>query len=70
MLLILRFTFIQQDFTFCDLAKEICVANQTLKGDKCLVPCEGVYASIVDNSLKQNVIEGVQTINGFQVFTC
>ena len=62
MLLILRFTFIQQDFTFCDLAKETCVANQTLKGDKCLVPCEGVYASIVDNSLKQNVIEGKQSM--------
>ena len=62
MLLILRFPFIQQDFTFCDLAKETCVASQTLKGDKCLVPCEGVYASIVDNSLKQNVMEGRQSM--------
>ena len=38
-----------QDFALCGLEKETCVAKQTLKDTKCLVPCDGLYADIADN---------------------
>ena len=34
---------------------EDCVANQTLKDKSCLVPCNGLYADTVDDSLKQDM---------------
>ena len=49
---------VQQDVTFCGPEKETCVANQTRKSDECLIPCDGLYASVVDGSLRQNVMEG------------
>ena len=42
-----------QDFTYCGLEKESCVANQTFKDKSCLVPCTGLYADIADDSQKQ-----------------
>ena len=33
----------------------MCVANQTLKNEKCLVPCEGLYADIADDFLSQEL---------------
>ena len=42
-----------QDFTNCGPEKESCIENQTLKEESCLVPCTGLYADIVDDSLKQ-----------------
>ena len=44
-----------QDVTFCGPMEEECVANQTLKHKDCLIPCTGLYADIVDVSLKQRV---------------
>ena len=43
-------------FTVCGPEKESCAAKQILKDKKCLVPCAGLYADIVDNSLKANMI--------------
>merc|ERR1712130_203111 len=34
---------------------EDCVANQTLKDKSCLVPCNGLYADTVDESLKNDI---------------
>ena len=47
-----------QDFIICGPEKETCVANQTLKDEKCFVPCEGLYADIADDSLNLNVLKG------------
>ena len=47
-----------QDFTSCGLEKDSCVANQNLKDESCLIPCSGLYADIVDDSLKENMIKG------------
>ena len=44
-----------QEIAFCGPEKETCVANQTLKDKTCLVPCDGLYADISDDSLKQNI---------------
>ena len=49
--------------TFCGPEKETCVANQTLWDDKCLVPCEGLYADIEDDSLKEDTMKGVDSLN-------
>ena len=48
----------RQGFATCGPEKEICVRNQTLKDQNCLVPCDGLYADILDGSLKQNVMKG------------
>ena len=40
--------FIPQDITNCGPEKETCVANQTLNDKECLVPCDGLYAYIMD----------------------
>ena len=37
---------------------EVCVANQTLTDKNCLISCDGLYADITDDSLKQNVMRG------------
>ena len=52
-----------QDFAFCGLEKETCVAKQTLKDTKCLVPCDGLYADIADNydTTIQNMKKGAQS---------
>ena len=44
--------------TSCGPEKESCVANQTLKDKRCLVPCTGLYADIADDSFEQNVVKG------------
>ena len=33
----------------------MCVKNQTLTNQKCLVPCEGLYADIADDTLSQKL---------------
>ena len=47
-----------QEFFSCRLESETCVANQTLKDEKCLVPCDGLYADIADDSDNQNMRKG------------
>ena len=47
-----------QEFAICEPEKERCVANQILKDKSCLVSCDGLYADIEDDSLKQNVGKG------------
>ena len=56
---------ILQVITFCGPEKESCIGNQTFGDESCLVSCTGLYADIVDDSLKQatqafdqNVIKG------------
>ena len=49
-----------QDVSACGPEKETCVANQTLKDKICLVPCDGLYSDIADDSLKQNMMKGRQ----------
>ena len=52
---------------YCGPGQESCVSSQTLKDERCLVPCSGLYADIVDDSLnqqnladlEQNVLEGI-----------
>ena len=52
----------------CGPEKETCVASQTLKDEECLDPCEGLYADITDDSLKQNVISlGQKSMKGLIV---
>ena len=58
-----------QDFALCGPWEEICIANQTLKDENCLVPCTGLYADISDDSLKQStqaleryVTEGIEIL--------
>ena len=48
----------RQEFATCGPEKEICVRNQTLKDQNCLVPCDGLYADVQDGVLKQNVMKG------------
>ena len=47
-----------QEFGICGPEKKMCLANQTLKDESCLVSCDGLYADIEDDSLKQNVVKG------------
>ena len=47
-----------QEFAICGPEKKTCVANQTLNDKSCLVSCDGLYADIEDDSLKQNVVKG------------
>ena len=47
----------------CGPDQETCVANQTLTYEECLVSCEGLYADITDDSLKQYVEQN--TMKGF-----
>ena len=44
-----------QELTYCGPKNEICVQNQTLGNQQCLVPCEGLYADIADDSLNQKL---------------
>ena len=44
-----------QELTYCGPKNEVCVQNQTLRNQKCLVPCEGLYADIADDSLNQKL---------------
>ena len=37
---------------------EVCVENQTMTDKNCLISCDGLYADITDDSLKQNVMRG------------
>ena len=56
-----------QELAYCSPKSEICVENQTLKNQKCLVPCEGLYADITDDFLSQNILkmsEELTQING------
>ena len=46
-----------QVFTSCGPEKEICVNNQTLKDESCLIPCTGLYADIVDDSLNEKIVK-------------
>ena len=39
-----------QEFSICGPQSEICVANQTIQDDTCLVPCSGLYADVWDDS--------------------
>ena len=48
----------RQESIACGPEKEHCVKNQTLKDKNCLVSCEGLYADISDDSLKQNIAIG------------
>ena len=54
--------FQQQEFSICGPEKETCVAKQTLRDEKCLVSCDGLYADIADDSLKQNMISLKQNV--------
>ena len=45
-----------QEFPFCGPEQETCAANQTLEDEDCLVPCEGLYADLADDTLKQNMV--------------
>ena len=44
-----------QELTICSPEKATCVGKVNLKDETCLVPCDGLYADIVDvdDSLKQ-----------------
>ena len=48
-----------QDFIVCGPEKETCVANKTLKDEKCFVPCDGLYADIADDSDNRNMKKGI-----------
>ena len=52
------FLIIEQDSLSCGLEMEVCVANQTMTDKNCLISCDGLYADITDDSLKQNVMRG------------
>ena len=58
---------IRQEIAFCGPEKETCVANQTLKDEECLVSCEGLYADIADDSLKQNTLKGYDSSRIFYI---
>ena len=45
----------------CGPEKDTCIANLTMKDKMCLIPCDGLYADIADNSLKQNMMKGQKT---------
>ena len=49
---------IDQDVAICGPEKGACLTNQTLKENNCLVSCNGLYADILDGSLKQDVVKG------------
>ena len=49
---------ISQESRACGPETEHCVKNQTLKDKNCLVSCEGLYADISDDSLRQNIAKG------------
>ena len=49
-----------QDLTYCGPKNEVCVQNQTLGNQKCLVPCEGLYADIADDQKLDAVYAVVQ----------
>ena len=51
-----------QESAYCRPENEKCVANQTLKNPKCLVPCEGLYADITDDFLSQNMVKMSQEL--------
>ena len=36
----------------------MCVASHALDDMNCLVPCDGLYADITDDSLKQDLMKG------------
>ena len=36
-----------------------------MKDKSCLVPCDGLYADVADNSLKQNVMKGKNPLNSY-----
>ena len=44
-----------QELTYCGPQNEMCVQKQTLENQKCLVPCEGLYADIADDSLNKKL---------------
>ena len=44
-----------QELAYCSPKNAMCVANQTLKSQKCQVPCEGVYADMPDDLLGQKL---------------
>ena len=54
-----------QGYIFCGPENEDCVKSQTLKDNRCLVPCSGLYADISDDTLikhlKQTVVEGISS---------
>ena len=52
----LKALFIFQDY--CGPEKEVCVASHALDDMNCVVPCEGLYADITDDSLKQDLMKG------------
>ena len=54
-----------KDVTICGPEKDTCIANLTLKDKSCLVPCDGLYADVADNSLKQNVMKGKNPLNSY-----
>ena len=54
-----------KDVTVCGPEKDTCIANLTLKDKSCLVPCDGLYADVADNSLKQNVMKGKNPLNSY-----
>ena len=57
-----------QEFSLCSPEKQNCVANLTLTEEECLVPCDGLYADITDDSLNQNVISLEQnTMKGLDI---
>ena len=47
--------YLLQDIAVCSPENEMCVKNQTLTNQKCLVPCEGLYADIADDTLSQKL---------------
>ena len=49
-----------QELTICSPEKATCVGKVNLKDETCLVPCDGLYADIVDvdDSLKQKMTKG------------
>ena len=49
---------IVQDVAICGPEKEVCVRNQRFKEKNCPVSCNGLYADILDGSLKQNTLKG------------
>ena len=51
-----------QELAFCGPEKANCVTNQTMEDKSCLVPCDGIYAYIMDDSLKEDLARGLTYI--------
>ena len=55
-----------KELTFCGPQHETCVSKQTLQDDSCLVACDGLYADITDDSLKEKNMDLQKRIMALQ----